>query len=557
MAPLSHGLLFLLPLILLNDDSHRTPDYAAAEPTFSRTAALNLSRHQEKPSPVKNARSVLRYATSALALLACIHAAGQTSAATPPPPPAPTSTLPVSINLYERSRTDIVNFFQDDPYNYQYPYVEQLLRLSVSQKIERVDWQLEVSENNVLNVPSTAVDPVAARGQLFLGGTYYAANAGNTLPVAASFKTGFLRYHGSGPDTSIRIGRFEFFDGVETTPRNPTLAWLQTNRIQQHLIGNFGFSNAQRSFDGADAHYGRGTWDITAMAARPTQGVFDMNANPELNVDTQYLAYTKRNFKDHLIVRTFAIGYHDGRTGLTKTDNRTPGARALDHKNIRIGTYGADLFTAIPAGPGAFDFLFWGALQNGKWGRLNQHAGALALEGGYRLTSIASKPWLRGGMWRATGDNNPTDNQHNTFSILLPTPRVYARFPFYDLQNSSDQFIQLVDSPSKKLDLRTDLHFLQQTAAKDLWYQGGGAFDNKVFGFTGRSAAGKSSFASVYDISSDYAVTSSFNLNLYYAHAFGKSVLTADFPQGHAADFGFIELVYNFTRKQKPTVQKN
>ncbi len=488
-----------------------------------------------------------------LCLLPALFVLGTTIARSQTAPtaiPSSSTTMPVSVNIYERSRTDAVNWYADPPYTTVYPYVEQILRMSVSQRVKHFDWLAEASENNVFDVPTTSVDPVAARGQLFLGGTYYAANGNNTLPVNASFRQGFLRYRGKLPDETLRIGRFEFFEGQETTPKDGPLAWLQTNRIAQRLVGNFGFSNAQRSFDGVDGHYGRGTWDITGMAARATQGVFNMNANPELNVDLQYLAYSKREFKDRLLFRVFAIDYHDGRTGLAKTDNRSAAARALDHKNIRLGTYGADVIGAIPAGPGTFDFLFWGALQHGNWGVQNQHAGAVAVEGGYRLTNVNTRPWLRGGFWRATGDNHPTDNQHNTFSQLLPTPRAYARFPFFNLQNSSDQFVQIVDSPSKKLDIRSDLHFLQLTSAADLWYQGGGAYDNKVFGYTGRPSGGHGSFATLYDISSDYALTPLFNLNLYYAHSFGKSVVAFDYPAGHSADFGYLELVYRFGIKQ-------
>lgn len=471
--------------------------------------------------------------------------------------PPKVSSSPVSLSVVDRTRADAVSFFADSPYTTTYPYVEELLRISLAQKIKHFDYQVEIAESNVFDVPTTSVDPVAARGQLFLGGTYFAANGSqNTLPVAANFRQGFLRYHGPGPDTSLRIGRFEFFDGQETAPTNTTVAWLQANRVAQRLVGNFGFSNGQRSFDGIDGHYGGTSWDLTAMAGRAIQGVFNMNANPELNVDVQYLAFTKKAFKDRLLIRGFGLGYHDGRTGLTKTDNRSAAAKALDHKNIRIGTYGADAVGAIPTKSGTFDFVFWGVLQDGNWGLLSQSSGAVAVEGGYRLTNVASKPWLRGGFLHTTGDTNPTDSVHNTFFQVLPTPRAYARFPFYNMQNSNDQFIQLVDSPSKKWDIRSDMHFLQLAAAADLWYQGGGAFDNKVFGFTGRPANAHTSFSSVLDISSDYAITPSFNLNVYYAHGYGKSVIAANFPQGHGADFGYLELVYKWGVKQKTAAGK-
>lgn len=162
----------------------------------------------------------------------------------------------------------------------------------MAQRIKRIDWLLEVSQNAVLDVPSNAVSKVTAQGQLGLGGTYYAANKSSN-PAAASFKQGFARYHWAQPDETLRLGRFEFFDGQETQPKDKTLAWLQTNRVAQRLIGNFGFSNGQRSFDGIGGHYGKGSWDITGMAARSDQGVFNMNANPELNVDVQYLAYSR------------------------------------------------------------------------------------------------------------------------------------------------------------------------------------------------------------------------------------------------------------------------
>ena len=463
---------------------------------------------------------------------------------------------PVSISVYDRARPVATQWYDAPPYTTVYPYVEQLLRISVAQKIGRIDWLLELSQNAVLDLPANAVSKVPAQGQLGLGGTYYASNSNNTKPAAASFKQGFARYRWSAPDKTLRVGRFEFFEGQETQPPDKTLAWLQTNRIAQRLIGNFGFSNGQRGFDGIDAHYGEGNWDLTAMAARADQGVFNMNANPELNVDVQYLAYTKTEFDHHALFRVFAIGYHDGRTGLTKTDNRALAVRQQDHKNIRVGTYGADFLSTLPAGPGSLELLFWGVLQNGSWGLLNQHSGAVAIEGGYRLNHVISSPWVRGGFFRGTGDTNPSDSQNNTFFQVLPTPRVYARFPFYDLMNSSDQFMQIIDKPIEKLEIRSDLHFLQLTSDKDLWYQGGGAFDNKVFGFVGRPANLHHSFASVFDVSSDYQLSKSLAVNLYFAHSFGKSAIAAIYPADRGANFGYLELVYRWGIAQRST-QRN
>ena len=243
------------------------------------------------------------------------------------------------------------------------------------------------------------------------------------------------------------------------------------------------------------------------------------------------------------------MGYHDGRTGIAKTDNRTLSTRQADHGNIRIGSYGADVIAALPVGRNTVDGVFWGVLQNGRWGALEQRSAGFAVEGGLKLNTVPTKPWLRGGALRTTGDNNPNDSVHNTFFQGLPTPRVYARDPFYNMMNSKDQFVQLIDKPTAKLDLRTDLHFLQLTAANDLWYQGGGAFDTKVFGYTGRPAGGHSSFATVYDISADYAWNKQVSFGLYYAHVFGKSVVGSIYKSQRDSNYGYFEFTYRFSKQ--------
>jgi hypothetical protein len=469
--------------------------------------------------------------------------------------PAQTSTSnsPASVTIYDRTRVDAWDWFAAPPEANKYGYVESLLRVGIAQRLHRWDWQLELAQPAVLDVPNDAVSPVTAQGQLGLGGTYYASNS-NTEPAAAFLKQGFARL--DGENSQIRLGRFEYFDGQETLSANPTIGWLQTNRIAQRLIGNFGFSNAQRSFDGIDAQWNAARWNVSTMAARADQGVFNMNGNPELNVDLQYLAVTRPEFKQHMLWRAFAAAYHDGRTGVTKTDNRALAVRQADHGNVRIGTYGADLLTAIPAGPGQFDFLFWGTLQHGSWGALGHDADAAAVEGGYQLSHVSTSPWLRGGWFRSSGDNNSTDTTHNTFFQMLPTPRVYARLPFFNLMNNTDEFVQFIDKPAKLLTLRADLHWLSLTSAHDLWYLGGGAYDNKVFGFTGRPSNGATSLASLADISTDWQVTKNIGLNFYYAYAQGKTVVAAIYPTDRNMNYGYVEFVYRWGLNQKGSSSK-
>jgi hypothetical protein len=117
--------------------------------------------------------------------------------------------------------------------------------------------------------------------------------------------------------------------------------------------------------------------------------------------------------------------------------------------------------------------------------------------------------------------------------------------------NNQDSFVQLIDRPTKKLELRSDIHWVQLSSGKDLWYQGGGAFDNKVFGFTGRPGNGHTSFDSMWDISSDWQATQNLAVNFYYAHVLGKQVVAAIYPTDRTEQFGYAEFVYRWGIKQK------
>lgn len=508
------------------------PSFVAAQPAATPTL----------PTLLAGTRPVLRQAGSSLSLLQTASAATV--------PSASQSRSPVSVSVYDRARIDNWQWFEAPPESGTYTYVQNLLRIAVMQRVKRWDWELELSQPSVLDVPTTAIAP-APQGQLGIGGSYYAAGGGNTYPAAAFFKQGFVRYHFNGADRSLRLGRIEFNEGLETTPQNKAVAWVQANRVAARLIGNFGFSNAQRSFDGIDLRYNVGDYHVILLAARADQGVFNMNGNPEINVDIQYGAITHPFMKGHGLWRAFAIGYHDGRTGLVKTDNRSMAARKLDHQNIRLGTYGGNVIWTAPLLHGSFDAVAWGALQNGQWGTLNHSANAGAVEMGYQFDKAPLHPWLRIGEYRSSGDGNSSDGTHGTFSQLLPTPRVYARYPFFNSMDLNDQFVSGMLRPTARVNIRSDLHWLQLSSVKDFWYQGGGAFDNNVFGFTGRPGNGHTSFATMSDISTDWAVAKQLDMNFYYAHVWGKSVIGAIHPRGQNSNFGYVEFVYHWGVPQR------
>ena len=155
-----------------------------------------------------------------------------------------------------------------------------------------------------------------------------------------------------------------------------------------------------------------------------------------------YAAYSKAFSKGSMpaISASSEIDDQDLRP-VGKTDNRPGPVCGADTGNVRIGTFGAHYVHAAESSAGTFDVRGRGVLQTGRWGVLDHHAGAAALEAGFQPAILKPlKPWLRGGVFQSTGDDDPTDSEHKSFFQILPTPRIYARMPFFNLMNLQDYF---------------------------------------------------------------------------------------------------------------------
>jgi hypothetical protein len=100
--------------------------------------------------------------------------------------------------------------------------------------------------------------------------------------------------------------------------------------------------------------------------------------------------------------------------------------------------------------------------------------------------------------------------------------------------------------PLAKLAVRSEVHALRLDKATDLWYSGGGAFQPKTFGYTGRPSNGNRGLANVWDLSGDYQITSSLGATLYYGHAWGKGVISSIYPKDANGQLIFLETNYHF-----------
>jgi hypothetical protein len=432
-----------------------------------------------------------------------------------------------------------------------YTFPGAILRLGIGESKPRLDWQMELAAPILLALPDNAIAPGTA-GQLGMGASYFAANNRQRNDAMIFVKQGYLRWKFTEGATkqTLRLGRFEFSDGAEAAPQDATLRTLKRDRIAQRLIGPFGFTDVGRSMDGAEYALTRGKGNLTLTAFRPTRGVFQTDGWGDLKINVLYGAWTRQFAgKQPSELRLFAAGYLDERDNVLKTDSRPAAIRRADTGHIRIGSYGAHYLALLPTRTGAFDVLLWGVLQSGWWGTQRHGAYAWAAEAGWQPAVLPRlKPWLRAGINYGSGDRDPNDGRHGSFFQLLPTPRPYARMPFFNMMNLRDAFGEAIFRPAKAVTLRADFHSLRLANASDLWYSGGGAFQPWTFGYTGRASAapGSRSLANLLDVSADYTVNSHLTLGAYLGHVAAKTVIRSIYPAEAGGNYGYFEAGYRF-----------
>ncbi|MBW7935025.1 MAG: hypothetical protein H3C62_15750, partial [Gemmatimonadaceae bacterium] len=261
----------------------------------------------------------------------------QRAAAPPSPPKEAAGARDVHFSGTLRVRAESWDWFDAGDAG-EYTYALALARLSAAQTVGAWQWRVEAAVPTLLGLPDDAVQAAPA-GQLGLGATLYAANDNRRSVASAFVKQAYVRWAGKGQ--SLRAGRFEFADGVERAVADPTLAAVKAQRIGQRLLGPFGFSAVQRSFDGVHYSAGGRAPQFTAAVMRPTAGAFRVDGQPGLDVDVAYAAFTRgaRTASAEQDVRLFALWYRDGR-GTIPTDNRSAAARGADRTTINVTTLG-------------------------------------------------------------------------------------------------------------------------------------------------------------------------------------------------------------------------
>ncbi|MBL8233283.1 MAG: alginate export family protein [Bryobacterales bacterium] len=463
--------------------------------------------------------------------------------------PKPHKLGPVTVQGSIRTRMEAWDWFQGDSGDSTYAFSGNILRLSFSQSFESWDWTVEMAAPFLLGLPDNAVAP-GTQGQLGLGANYYLANGRNRNAIGLFPKQAFVRFRslGGSQNHTLKLGRYEFMDGSEMTPKNATLAAIKRDRVNMRLLGHFGWTHVGRSFDGFHYSYNRQSGNFTVLGGIPTRGVFQTDGWGWNRTAFGYASYTRPWGKGaHAAeTRVFGLHYHDWRKVL-KTDSRALVARRNDLANIRVATFGGHSVHAFDTKAATYDLLFWGSAQTGQWGLIDHRGHAIDIEAGIQPKFARKwKPWIRGGYYDGSGDGDPNDGTHNTFFQVMPTPRPFARFPFFDMVNNRDYFGIFILRPHAKVTLSAEFHALRLSNRNDLWYLGGGVFQPWTFGYVGRAASGNRSLANLYDGSVEYRMNATATIGGYFGHAQGRAVTSAIYPKGKNGNFGYVEVAYRF-----------
>jgi hypothetical protein len=409
-----------------------------------------------------------------------------------------------------------------------------------------VDGYAQAQYIGLYGLPDNAV--ASPGGPLGLGGAYFLANqATNTSNVFLKQAYLDFKFYSLGLlGTSLKVGRFEFMDGMEYRTGMDKFDGLKRARIAQRLLAS-NVVHVGRSFDGFNAVYDRPDFNMTASGFRPTQGGFTVQGQDEIgDINLFYAALTSK--KDALLPgtegRLFYLNYDDKRNTQV-IDNRSAADRPwLNSQKLNIHTIGAHLLTLQQGDAGSMDALLWGAYQFGDWTNQDHRAWAIAAEAGYQWTKLPFRPWLRALYFLSSGDNNAKDDKHTTFFTVLPSGRAYAKLPFYNLMNLQDAFIQMIVSPTPQTRVTIDAHHLSLNNSGDLFYGGLGPTSRSgAFGYSGRPSSGKSDVGQLVDISFTHTLNKQLSWRFYYGHAFGGDVVK-NFYQGKK-DIDMIYIDFN------------
>jgi len=328
----------------------------------------------------------------------------------------------------------------------------------------------------------------------------------------------------------------DIFPCKERVPLYMRLGRQNFDYGQQRLIGSFEWANIGRSFDAVRLRYDDQAWWADAFIAQVV--VHDDNRLNDTDNDLPNAADDSTFYSIYGGCRGLRLGDVELSWILRDNDN-------ADDREIH--TFG----TRFEGKYAQWDYDGEFAYQSGDWtNRIDHHAFAVHLGAGYTLTQITSKPRVGAQYNFATGDDDPDDNDHETFDNLFPTNHPhYGYMDFFSWQNMHNLQLEFQIDPVERLWIKTHLHFFWIHRDDDQWYNAGGGATAGIGPSANRDAG--NCIGEELDFVINYVfnvpcLDSLLSLQCGYSHFWAEDFVKDTFGENSDADFVYIQTIINF-----------
>jgi len=320
------------------------------------------------------------------------------------------------------------------------------------------------------------VDQIAADGEQILLRTRLTLTGEPSKRVRVVAQAQDSRVFGQEPATDSNTKNLDLHQGylevsdIAGLPVSLRIGRTELSYGDQRLIGNHDWNNVARSFDALRVRVAA-TPELTidAFWARLHHDAVGVRA---LGDDLFGVYATWK--RDDLLIDVYGLFLRDegGVADLDEDPSSPDVPRFPGDLDVRIITPGVRIDAKpAPGFHGNAEFAF----QTGDYGGSAISAWAAHVSADYTLSARMS-PKLEVGLDRASGDTDPTDDQHETFENLFPAN--HGHYGYLDLsawKNMQDIYAGISVKPYKALTILARGHLLSRVEDTDAFYSADGA----------------------------------------------------------------------------------
>lgn len=301
---------------------------------------------------------------------------------------------------------------------------------------------------------------------------------------------------------------------------------------RQRLVSPLDWANTRRRFDGVKLFWRGADFDVDAwwtkvLVVDRSEGLHREPDEYDEDRDFYGLYFTYKAVEDHGIDVYFLS---QRRTDNAVNANGNRGDLSLYHMGTRL--WGK-------TGPWDYE-TEWG----GQWGKFageTIQAWMFTADGGYTLADVPWSPRLGVGVDYASGDDDPTDNVHQTFNQMFPLGHAYLGYAdLVGRQNIFDARVDLTAKPTRNLTTKIAYHALWLDESADALYNAGGVATRRVLSGNVSNELGHE-----LDLTASFKLDVHSSVLLGWSHFWGGSFINASGP-GEDADLLYLQYVFKF-----------